>query len=121
MKTEIGAGNHMRKVLRLKTPEEEPAVTARPIVSEEVRLEAGVAVKPPWVQALSEPATKSIFLHIHKHGSITESEATAMLGSPRKFRKFSLNFEEHCKLLPFEIRIEQMPDGKRYVKEGRSE
>jgi hypothetical protein len=59
---------------------------------------------------------REVFLHIEKHGSITELEATAMLGSPRAVRRFTTQFEEHVKLLPFHVQVESAATGKRWVK-----
>jgi hypothetical protein len=59
-----------------------------------------------------------VFVHLFEHGSITEAEAVGFLGSPRAYRRFALEFEEHAAKVPFRVRIEAMADGKRYVKEG---
>ena len=85
--------------------------------------ESGSALEPPepveWVDKLPDDGTRNIFAHLHQHGVITESEAVAMLGSPRKFRRFSIRFDEYRVLTPLRVRIESTPEGKRYVREGK--
>ncbi len=76
-----------------------------------------VAPGPPDWSLPMEEGVRAIFVHLAQHGSITESEATAMLKGARAFRKFSLEFEQHAERVPFKIRIETGGDGKRYVKE----
>jgi hypothetical protein len=70
-----------------------------------------------WSDALPE-GTRKVFVHIAKYGSMNEAEVVQILGSPRAFRRFSLEFEAHVRNVPFRVRIETAPDGKRYVKEG---
>jgi hypothetical protein len=71
-----------------------------------------------WADAIENTEFRRVFVHIEKHGVITEPEVTAMLGSPRSFRKFSLEFDRHVSKLPFRVRIEAGEGGKRYVREG---
>lgn len=74
-------------------------------------------LRPPWVASIDGTATQLVFLQLEKHGAITEEEAVSILGSPRAFRRFSLEFEEHLTKLPFKVRIETAKGGKRYVRE----
>jgi hypothetical protein len=71
-----------------------------------------------WADALPAGGVRAVFEHLAVHGAITEGEVTRMLGSPRAFRRFSLDFDEHVRKVPFRIRTEPGTDGKRYVKEG---
>ena len=71
-----------------------------------------------WADAFPDEGTRKVFLHLQKHGSVTEVEVVGFLGSPRAFRQFSLKFEEHLPKVPFRVRIEGSVDGKRYVKDG---
>lgn len=73
---------------------------------------------PSWFDAFAEEGLRKVFLHIEKHGVIDEAEVTAMLGSPREFRKFSRDFDTHLAKLPFRVKIETADGGKRYVREG---
>lgn len=78
-----------------------------------------VAVTGTWADSISDEGVRKVFVHLEKHGSITEPEVTTMLGSPRAFRRFSLEFEAHVERLPFRVRIEAADGGKRYVREGK--
>jgi hypothetical protein len=90
----------------------------------------GVATKAPmppsssppapegWAGTIVDEGARKVFLHIEKHGVVTEPEVTSLLGSPRAFRRFSLSFDEHLPKLPFRVRIETADGGKRYVREG---
>ena len=79
-------------------------------------------VPPPapagWAMTIEDEGIRRVFVHIEKHGAITEPEVTHMLGSPRAFRRFSARLEDHLPKLPFIVRIEMADGGKRYVKEG---
>ena len=54
------------------------------------------SVAPPpaapvgWADTIADDAVRKVFLHIEKHGRVTETEVTGMLGSPRAFRRFSV-------------------------------
>lgn len=72
---------------------------------------------PTWSDAIADEGIRKVFVHIEKHGVITESEVTALLGSPRAFRRFSLEFDLHLAKLPFNVRVESGEGGKRYVRE----
>ena len=71
-----------------------------------------------WADGLADEGAQRVFIHLADHGSITEAEVTRFLGSPRAFRRFSLEFEANARKVPFRVRIEAGADGKRYVKEG---
>ena len=71
-----------------------------------------------WTDSFTNEGERTVFQHLDKHGAITEAEVTQLLGSPRAFRRFSLAFDELLRKVPFRVRIETAPDGKRYVKEG---
>lgn len=58
------------------------------------------------------------FAQLETHGAVSEEEAVRIFGSPRAFRRFSLEFEGHLPKLPFSVRIEIGDGGKRYVREG---
>lgn len=71
-----------------------------------------------WADAIEHEGFRRVFVHIEKHGAISEPEVTQILGSPRAFRKFSLEFDQLLGKLPFRVRVEPGDGGKRYVKEG---
>ncbi len=83
---------------------------------------AGASAAAPstldWQAAFTDEGALKVFVHLEKHGSITESEMTHVLGSPRAFRRFSVDFEAHAAKVPFRVRIETGEAGKRYVREG---
>ena len=81
---------------------------------------ASTPPQPPsgWAGTIADEGIRKVFLHIEKHGAITEPEVTRVLGSPRAFRRFSLEFDVHLEKLPFHVRIETGEGGKRYVREG---
>lgn len=60
---------------------------------------------------------EEILNHLRRHGHITETELVAMLGSPRAYRSFCLNFEAHAAAWPFKVRIDIVDGHKRYVRE----
>lgn len=71
-----------------------------------------------WQSDLPDEGARKVFIHLSLHGSITEVEATRLLGSARAFRSFSARFDDLKTRVPFETRVETTPEGKRYVREG---
>ncbi len=69
-----------------------------------------------WRDNFEDDAVKRVFIHLYKHGSVTETELYSILGSPRKARRFSLAFEEYADKVPFSVKIETGGGGKRYKK-----
>lgn len=69
------------------------------------------------LEAIEDEAIRDVFAHIREYGSIDEKGATHMLGSARKFRRFSMKFEEYVERLPFvvEIRWSREKNLKEYV------
>ena len=82
---------------------------------------ADAAPERGWLQELPEGGVRRLFEHLASHGSINESEATQLLGGPRKLRRFSMRFETHAAVAPFGVRIEFGAGGKRFVREGDGE
>jgi hypothetical protein len=85
-----------------------------------------VAAPPPpvatdrrdtWLDAL-DAGVRQVFEHLTAHGTVTESEATVMLGGPRGLRRFAVQFEELARMAPFRVRIDVVAGVKRYVREG---
>jgi hypothetical protein len=71
-----------------------------------------------WLTDLPEEKIRHVFQHLARHGTITESEVTEMLGSARAYRKFSRQFEQYAATAPFTVRIDSVSGVKRYVREG---
>jgi hypothetical protein len=70
-----------------------------------------------WLDAL-DAGVRQVFEHLTAHGTVTESEATVMLGGPRGLRRFAVQFEELARMAPFRVRIDVVAGVKRYVREG---
>jgi hypothetical protein len=70
-----------------------------------------------WALAIADEGARQAFLHIARHGAITEEEAVRLLGSPRAARRFAAAFDDMKRQLPFIVRVETTERGKRYVKE----
>lgn len=75
---------------------------------------------PSWAHAMPDDGVRRVFMHLDAHGSVTEPEATAFLGSPRAYRRFALEFEAHAGHAPFRVRVEATSESKRYVKDGET-
>ena len=74
-----------------------------------------------WLSVFEDEGVRKVFAHIERFGAINEADATAMLGSPRKFRSFSNQFEKYAAQAPFDVRIDTSSSQKRYVREGGNE
>lgn len=77
---------------------------------------SGTSAAGAWAASFEDEAVRAVFLHVEAHGSITESELIAKLGTARAARKFALAFEDHKKKLPFKMKNEPSASGKRYVR-----
>lgn len=71
-----------------------------------------------WLNEFPEGGIRQFFNHLATHGTVTESEATNILGDSRKLRRFATQFESLSAKAPFEIRIDVINGVKRYVKEN---
>ncbi|MBP7675930.1 MAG: BREX-6 system phosphatase PglZ [Thermoanaerobaculia bacterium] len=80
--------------------------------------QAPAAAAPAWESDIEDEGARKVFVHLARHGSITEVEATRLLGTARAFRTFSMRFDALRARVPFETRVESTPEGKRYVREG---
>jgi len=69
----------------------------------------------PGIDPKVDIAFKRIFGRL-EGTDLTISLINAVLGSPRKVRRFALAFEDHAANAPFSVRIETTPNGKRYVR-----
>ena len=79
---------------------------------------AAAAATAAWESAIEDDGARKVFVHLARHGSVTEVEATRLLGTARAFRTFSARFDTLRARVPFETRVESTPEGKRYVREG---
>jgi hypothetical protein len=69
-----------------------------------------------WEGAIADAGARQVFIHIYRHGSITEVEIIQMLGNPRQARRFARDLETYLSQVPFAVRVESTGSGKRYVK-----
>lgn len=100
--------------LRRVRAEEKPFPPPPPQLQQETRPDPAYL----WAECLTDAGARHVFLHLAHHGSASEAEIIHFLGSPRAFRRFSADFDDHALLVPFRVRIETGLDGKRYVKDG---
>ena len=100
--TVVGGGETQPEII----PEGKPS---EPIVDE---------IEPDsWLNELENDQVRQFFNHLEKHGTVTEAEATTLLGGARQARRFASNFEELAAKAPFETRIDVVGGVKRYVRE----
>jgi hypothetical protein len=95
-----------------------PAVPQAPASASSSAVAESREAAPPssWLATFDDAGVRAVFSHLETYGSITEEEATRMLGGARNMRAFSRNFEAHAKRSPFIVRIEVVGGIKRYVK-----
>ena len=74
-------------------------------------------VSDAWAQTIDDANVRRVFVHIHRHGVITETEIITILGNPRAARRFALDFDSLVGRLPFRVRSEVNASGKRYVRD----
>jgi hypothetical protein len=72
-----------------------------------------------WGEAIEDEGVRAVFMHVERHGSITEGEVITMLGNARAARRFALSFDTYLSKLPFAVRSEANVSGKRYVREEK--
>jgi hypothetical protein len=80
--------------------------------------ESAASADTRWLDAFQDEGVRAVFEHIQHFHGINEKDATRMLGGPRKFRRFSQQFEQYSQRAPFEVRIDVSSGQKRYVREG---
>lgn len=94
------------------------AVTRPPLSALPAAPGTAAASSTSWLDQLPEAGVRQVFEHIAAHGTVTESEAAAILGGPRGLRRFAVRFEEFAQKAPFGVRIDVVAGVKRYVREG---
>lgn len=70
-----------------------------------------------WLEELPV-GVRGLFAHIEEHGTLNEREASQMLGSARKLRRFARNFEDYAARAPFNVQIHVVSGIKQFVREG---
>lgn len=80
--------------------------------------EASVGSDSDWTGHFEDAGVRQVFEHLAAHGVVSESEAAAMLGGPRRLRQFARRVEEYTRMAPFGVRVDMVGGVKRYVREG---
>lgn len=80
----------------------------------------GGGSRADWLRDFTDPGIRQLFEHLYAHGTVTEEEATRMLGSPRAARRFAAKFDDYAQLAPFEVHIQDVAGVKRYVRGGNA-
>ena len=71
-----------------------------------------------WLEVYEDLNVRRVFAHLAEYGSINETDVTNILGSARRFRRFSAQFETLAQRAPFVARIEYSGPRKVYIKES---
>lgn len=88
----------------------------RPAVAASAReVSAPPAASTSWLEALPD-GVRAVFRHLAEHGTISEAEATTLLGGVRQFRTFSRSIDTYRRQVPFAVRIEMASGSKCYVR-----
>jgi hypothetical protein len=66
---------------------------------------------------IEDEGFRRVFEHLDRYGTVNELELTQILGSARRIRAFSRQFDELVKGVPFRVRIDTTGVMKCYVKE----
>ena len=69
-----------------------------------------------WAAVIVEEPIRRVFLYLERHGSISDLDLEAMLGSPRQARQFANRLDDYRSLVPFEVQIEATTNPKIYRK-----
>ncbi len=78
----------------------------------------GVGPGDDWLGRLPDDGARAVFVHLARHGAVTELDVAALLGGPRQARRFARGFDGYEALAPFAVRIDVIGGVKRYVREG---
>ncbi len=70
-----------------------------------------------WLDSFEDEGFRRVFAHLAEYGTLSESEASDMLGGARKYRRFRRQLDGHRAHLPFKIRSESTGAGTTYVRE----
>ena len=102
-------------------PTQAQAPSVAPTVAPTVAPIVAPIVAADWRASITDDRVREVFVHLHRHGSITETEVGTILGSPRAARAFALRLTNWAAVAPFDVRVEVVGSMKRYVREGKSE
>jgi hypothetical protein len=71
---------------------------------------------PAWAAGIGDADVLRVMLHLGEHGAVDHQDLIALLGSDRAARRFGIRYEAWLTAVPFQVRIDVLPGGKRYVK-----
>ncbi|MCA9694371.1 MAG: BREX-6 system phosphatase PglZ, partial [Myxococcales bacterium] len=94
------------------------AVTRRPAEDTAAPPEVAPASRASWLEQLPEGGVRRLFEHLAAHGAVSYQQAVVILGSPRRVRRFTNQFEDYAQKAPFGTRIDMVDGLQRYVREG---
>ena len=69
-----------------------------------------------WALSIADAQFRQVALHIHIHGSISESEVHAMVDGARRARRFGLSLEEWFGGAPFRVEVRSVVGVKSYYR-----
>jgi hypothetical protein len=69
-----------------------------------------------WLDEFDDPGVRRVMQQIAEHGQVNEQDLIALLGNPRKARKFARDFDDYCKRTPFVMEQQHLEVGKVYRK-----
>ncbi|MEZ4329857.1 MAG: BREX-6 system phosphatase PglZ [Polyangiales bacterium] len=98
-------------------PPETPSGETRLAASDSATAVPKLQLGTGWLDDF-EGGIRQVFEHLAAHGTVTEQEATLMLGGARPFRRFAREFDVLAKKAPFGVHITEVAGVKRYVREG---
>ncbi|MEO1367622.1 MAG: PglZ domain-containing protein, partial [Acidobacteriota bacterium] len=73
---------------------------------------------PEWARGLGDADSARAFVHLDRHGAMSEEELVRLLGSARKARRFARRLDGFLDQLPFGVQSQWAGSSKRYVKIG---
>ncbi len=69
-----------------------------------------------WAELVEDEAFRKVLRIIEEQRSINEADLVTVLGSARRMRTFAREFDQLCKLIPFEIEVRTVQGMKAYVR-----
>lgn len=69
---------------------------------------------PAWALAIADELFRKALLHIHKHGTLDESELISLVGGPRRARVFTRELDGWRATLPFLVEVSTITGIKVY-------
>jgi hypothetical protein len=91
------------------------------VVTAATRRDSGpVTELPAWALAIADELFRAALMHLEKHGYLSESDLTSMVGGPRRARTFARDLDGWRAGLPFEIEVSVIAGAKAYRRASRA-